>query len=185
MSGNLDSNNYQSLKSQIAELLILGRENAGRAVNSILVQTYWHIGKHIVEFEQGDNKKSEYGSLALDRLSKDLTLEFGKGFSRSNLFQIRAFFSKVQTVSGLLTWSHYCEIIKSNNDLEISFYTKESEKEKRSVRELKRQMKSMLFHRIALSKDKEAVLKLSEKGRTRSTILINYPFHFLIFDRNV
>jgi predicted nuclease of restriction endonuclease-like (RecB) superfamily len=164
MSGNLNSNNYQSLKSQIAELLILGRENAGRAVNSILVQTYWHIGKHIVEFEQGGNEKSEYGSLVLDRLSEDLTLEFGKGFSRSNLFQIRAFFSKIQTVSGLLTWSHYCEIIKSNNDLEISFYTKESEKEKWSVRELKRQMKSMLFHRIALSKDKEAVLKLSEKG---------------------
>ena len=81
MSGNLDSNNYQSLKSQIAELLILGGENAGRAVNSILVQTYRHNGKHIVEFEQGGNEKSEYGKLVLDRLSEDLTLEFGKGFS--------------------------------------------------------------------------------------------------------
>jgi predicted nuclease of restriction endonuclease-like (RecB) superfamily len=88
-------------------------------------------------------------------------------------------------VCGFLNWSHFCEILKADNDLEISFYTKESEKEKWSVRELKRQMKSMLFHRIALSKDKEAVLKLSEKGRARSTYLVNYPFHFLIFDRNV
>jgi predicted nuclease of restriction endonuclease-like (RecB) superfamily len=167
MSGNLDSNNYQSLKSQIAELLILGRENAGRAVNSILVQTYWHIGKHIVEFEQGGNKKSEYGSSVLDRLSNDLTLEYGKGFSRSNLIYMRKiflFYPNRETLSHKLTWSHYFEILKADNDLEISFYTKESEKEKWSVRELKRQMKSMLFHRIALSKDKEAVLKLSEKG---------------------
>jgi predicted nuclease of restriction endonuclease-like (RecB) superfamily len=167
MSGNLDSNNYQSLKSQIAELLILGRENAGRAVNSILVQTYWHIGKHIVEFEQGGNKKSEYGSSVLDRLSNDLTLEYGKGFSRSNLIYMRKiflFYPNRETLSHKLTWSHYFEILKADNDLEIRFYTKESEKEKWIVRELKRQMKSMLFHRIALSKDKEAVLKLSEKG---------------------
>ena len=141
-----------------------------------------------MEFEQGGNEKSEYGSSVLDRLSADLTLEYGKGFGRSNLFLVRKFYikyPKIQTVSGFLNWNHFCEILKADNDLEISFYNKESEKEKWSVRELKRQMKSMLFHRIALSKDKEAILKLSEKGRARSTILVNYPFHFLIFDRNV
>jgi len=188
MDKSLENPEYHLLKSQIGELLILGRENAGRAVNSILVQTYWHIGKHIVEFEQGGNKKSEYGGSVLDRLSNDLTLEYGKGFSRSNLTYMRKiflFYPNRETLSHKLTWSHYFEILKADNDLEISFYTKESEKEKWSVRELKRQMKSMLFHRIALSKDKEAVLKLSEKGRARSTILIKYPFHFLIFDRNV
>lgn len=167
MAKAVENPEYHSLKSQISELLILGRENAGRAVNSILVQTYWHIGKHIVEFEQRGNKKSEYGSSVLDRLSKDLTLEYGKGFGRSNLFYMRKLylaFGNSGTLSHKLSWGHYYEILKADNDLEISFYTKESEKEKWSVRELKRQMKSMLFHRIALSKDKEAVLKLSEKG---------------------
>ncbi len=186
MSGNPDVNNYETLKSQIGELLILGRENAGRAVNTILVQTYWHIGKHIVEFEQGGNEKSEYGSSVLDRLSKDLTLEYGKGFSRSNLFLIRQFFlkfQKIQTVSGQLSWSHFCEILKADNALEISFYTKECEKEKWSVRELKRQMKSMLFHRLALSKDKDAVLKLAQKGseiqNSKDLLRDPYVFEFL------
>jgi hypothetical protein len=167
MDKSLENLEYHSLKDQIAKLLILGRANAGRAVNNILVQTYWHIGKHIVEFQQGGKEKSEYGSSVLDRLSKDLTLEYGKGFSRSNLIYTRKiflFYPNRETLSHKLTWSHYFEILKADNDLEISFYTKECAKEKWSVRELKRQMKSMLFHCIALSKDKEAVLKLSEKG---------------------
>lgn len=72
----------------------------------MLVQTYWHIGRHIVEWEQGGSDKSVYGSELIDRLSKDLTLEFGKGFSRSNLFQIRALYQRfpiVQTLSGQLS----------------------------------------------------------------------------------
>lgn len=114
-------------------------------VNTILVQTYWEIGKYIVEFEQKGNEKAEYGSQLFDRLSKDLTLAYGKGFSRSNLFQMRLFYVKfpiVQTVSGQLTWSHYFEILKADSELEIGFYAKQTEKERWSVRELKRQMKS-------------------------------------------
>ncbi|SDA53255.1 Predicted nuclease of restriction endonuclease-like (RecB) superfamily, DUF1016 family [Algoriphagus alkaliphilus] len=165
----IENNNtsYLGLKSQISELLLLGREQAGRAINAILVQTYWQIGRHIVEFEQNGKDKAEYGSELLDRLSRDLSMEFGKGFSRSNLFQIRQFylkFPKIQTLSGQLNWSHYVEIIKSDHDLEIGFYIKQCEKENWSVRELKRQMKSMLFHRIAVSKDKQTILSLSEKG---------------------
>lgn len=165
----IENNNtsYLGLKSQISEPLLLGREQAGRAINAILVQTYWQIGRHIVEFEQNGKDKAEYGSELLDRLSRDLSMEFGKGFSRSNLFQIRQFylkFPKIQTLSGQLNWSHYVEIIKSDHDLEIGFYIKQCEKENWSVRELKRQMKSMLFHRIAVSKDKQTILSLSEKG---------------------
>lgn len=96
---------YQSLIEQIGELLTNGRSQAAKVVNTILVQTYWQIGRHIVEFEQGGKDKSEYGSELLDRISKDLTLSFGKGFSRSNLFQIRQFyikFQKIQTLSGQL-----------------------------------------------------------------------------------
>jgi predicted nuclease of restriction endonuclease-like (RecB) superfamily len=167
---------YNNLINQIGELLAKGREQAGRAVNTILVQTYWQIGRHIVEFEQGGNAKAEYGSELLDKLSKDLTLAYGKGFSRTNLKNFRKFyltFQKIQTASGQfeisqtlsdqLTWSHYSEILKADNDLEISFYINQCEKENWSVRELKRQMKSMLFHRLALSKDKKGVLSLAKE----------------------
>ncbi|TXK51537.1 DUF1016 domain-containing protein [Pontibacter qinzhouensis] len=177
---------YNGLIRQIGELLKTGREQAGRAINTILVQTYWQIGKHIVEFEQGGKAKAEYGAELLDRLSKDLTLEFGKGFSRSNLFQIRQFYSrfpKVQTLSGQLSWSHYTEILKADNDLEISFYARQCEKENWSVRELKRQMKSMLFHRLALSKDKAGVLQIAEQGaeiqKPADIIKDPYVFEFL------
>src|SRR5690554_6033850 len=121
MSDLISNNEYQSLKKEIGELLARGREQAARAVNTILVETYWNIGRHIVEFEQSGKEKSEYGSNLLDRLSKDLTLEFGKGFSRSNLVYIRKFylaFSKSETLSHQLSWSHYFEILKADNDLE-------------------------------------------------------------------
>ncbi|MDP3981436.1 MAG: PDDEXK nuclease domain-containing protein, partial [Chlamydiota bacterium] len=186
VSKSLSKTEYQSLKTQIGELLREGRKQAGRAINTILVQTYWHIGRHIVEFEQGGKEKSEYGSELLDRLSRDLSLEFGKGFSRSNLFQIRQLyikFPKIQTLSGQLSWSHYSEILKSDNGLEISFYSKQCEKENWSVRELKRQMKSLLFHRLALSQDKKGVLGLSEKGalieKPEDLIKDPYVFEFL------
>ena len=77
-------------------------------------------------------------------------------------------FPKIQTLSGKLSWSHYTEIIKANSDLEIGFYTKQCENEDWSVRELKRQMKSLLFHRIALSKDKKSVLEISKQVPTLS-----------------
>ncbi|WP_240524665.1 DUF1016 N-terminal domain-containing protein [Candidatus Sulfidibacterium hydrothermale] len=80
-----------------------GRKRAAQSVNTILLETYWQIGRHIVEFEQHGQEKAEYGKALLTKLSKDLSMEYGKGFSRSNLFQIRAFylrFQKIQTVSG-------------------------------------------------------------------------------------
>lgn len=119
----------------------------------------------------------------MTRLSKDLILEFGKGFSRSNLFNMRLFylsFPKIQTLFGKLSWSHYLEILKATDELERNFYLKQCEKENWSVRELKRQMKSMLFHRIALSKDKKGVLKLSKNGLEVSNPqdILKEPFVF-------
>ena len=179
-------NNYQSLKEQIKSLLTAGRQKALASVNAILVQTYWHIGKYIVEFEQKGEAKAEYGKELLTRLSKDLTVEYGKGFSRSNLFQIRNFylkFPKIQTLSEQLSWSHYVELIKADSDLELNFYLKQCERENWSVRELKRQMKSMLFHRLALSKDKKGVLELSAKGNdvevAQDVVKDPYVFEFL------
>ena len=184
--GNLTSNNYQTLKEQIKTLLIEGRQKALASVNTILVQTYWHIGKHIVEFEQKGEAKAGYGKELLTKLSKDLTLEYGKGFSRSNLTYMRKFylaFPKSETLSHKLSWSHYFEILKSDEPLEIGFYLKQCEKENWSVRELKRQMKSMLFHRLALSKDKKGVLELSKKGNNigiaQDLVKDPYVFEFL------
>ena len=77
---------YSDLVSQIGNLLHLGRAKAAREVNTILVQTYWEIGRYIVEFEQDGNEKAEYGSNLLNRLAKELMLTYGKGFGRSNLF---------------------------------------------------------------------------------------------------
>ncbi|MCL2435827.1 MAG: DUF1016 N-terminal domain-containing protein, partial [Lentimicrobiaceae bacterium] len=169
---------YDCLIEQIGDLLFHGRRQVAYTVNNVMVHTYWQIGKYIVEYEQGGSEKSEYGSKLLDRLSTDLTMLYGKGFSRSNLVYIRKlyiYFQIGETVSHQLSnnsvqisgtvshqlksksvlseklnWGHYFEILKADNELEITFYTKQCEKENWSVRELKRQMKSMLFHRLAL-----------------------------------
>ena len=169
---SLEKKSYDQLISQIGNLLQSGRKQAVQAVNTILVQTYWHIGQHIVVFEQKGNERAEYGSQLFERLSKDLTLLYGKGFSRSNLLYMRKLyqcFPISETLSHLLTWSHYFEILKADNPLEISFYSKQCEHEKWSVRDLKRQMKSCLFERLALSKDKEGVLKLAKEGHIVET----------------
>jgi predicted nuclease of restriction endonuclease-like (RecB) superfamily len=169
---SLEKTSYDQLITQIGNLLQSGRKQAVQAVNTILVQTYWHIGQHIVVFEQKGNERAEYGSQLFERLSKDLTLLYGKGFSRSNLLYMRKLyqcFPISETLSHLLTWSHYFEILKADNPLEISFYSKQCEHEKWSVRDLKRQMKSCLFERLALSKDKEGVLKLAKEGHIIET----------------
>lgn len=164
---NLEKQPYSELIDKIGGLLQQGRQQAVQSVNTILVQTYWYIGQHIVEFEQKGNQKAEYGSQLFERLSKDLTIAYGKGFGRSNLLYMRKLYLSFPisgTVSHLLTWSHYYEILKADSELEISFYSKQCQHERWSVRELKRQMRSSLFERLALSKDKEGVLKLAKEG---------------------
>lgn len=132
MESSPTSSGYHILIDQIGHLLVEGRRKAAQCVNTILVKTYWEIGRYIVEYEQKGNDRAEYGTQLFERLSKDLTSQYGKGFVRSNLFQIKNFylkFQKVQTLSGKLTWSHYFEILKSDSDLEISFYANQCEKE--------------------------------------------------------
>lgn len=177
---------YINLISNIGELLEKGRKAAFQKVNTILVETYWHIGKQVVEFEQKGQEKAEYGSLLLKRLSKDLKTKYGKGFSRSNLQYMRLLYlkyPKCQTLSGKLNWSHYTELLSVTDDLARSFYAKQCISENWSVRELKRQRNSALFERLALSKDKKEVLKLSEKGqqieKAEDIIKDPYIFEFL------
>ncbi|MEG0693329.1 MAG: PDDEXK nuclease domain-containing protein [Oscillospiraceae bacterium] len=178
---NIEKSTYKELVKAIGAALCEGRTNAIHAVNTALVRTNWQIGHYIVEYEQKGKERAEYGAELLDCLSRDLTIAYGKGFSRSNVFQMRQFYLKfpiVQTLSEQLSWSHYIELIKIEDPLEISFYLAQSIKDNWSVRELQRQMKSMLFHRVALNKDKEQVLALSHSGITIQTVddIIKDPY---------
>jgi predicted nuclease of restriction endonuclease-like (RecB) superfamily len=168
---NIQRSDYTNLVDTIGKLLAESRSFVARQINTVLLKTYWQIGRYIVEFEQDGVYRAEYGSELLQQLARDLSLKYGKGFSRSNLTYMRKFYIKFpkfqisETASHKLTWSHYFEILKADSDLEISFYGRQCENENWNVRQLKRQMKSMLFQRLALSKDKEGVLKLAEEGQ--------------------
>ena len=97
---------YVKLVSLISDVWEKARDNAAIAVNTELLEANWHTGRYIVEFEQQGNIKAEYGKQLLTNLSKDLTRLKGKGYSRSNLFNMRLFyvrFPKIQTLSGQLT----------------------------------------------------------------------------------
>lgn len=108
----------QVLVNEIADTVSNAKREFAEKVNSVMTETYWTIGKYIVEFEQDGNVKAEYGSQLLTKLSHQLTLRLGKGYSRPNLNNMRKFYlcyPNCQTVSDKLTWSHICELIKINN----------------------------------------------------------------------
>ena len=114
-----------SMILEIRELLETTRKNVAQQVNTQMLTTYWNIGRIIVEYEQQNQLRAEYGKQTLRELSKELTREFGKGFSRSNLQNMRAFYlayEKCQTVSGKLSWSHYCELLSITDENKRSFY---------------------------------------------------------------
>lgn len=178
---------YHKLILDIGTILEKGRQTAYTAVNTILVETYWHIGRHIVEYEQAGEERAAYGKRLLIQLAKDLKKQYGKGFSRRNLTDMRSFyrcFPIWQTVSAKLNWSHYVELCSVDDDLARSFYEQQCIRERWSVRELKRQRNSALFERLALSKDKAKVLELSEKGQaiTQAQDLIKDPYVFEFLD---
>ena len=163
-----DDADYKQLIQNVGEALQRGRNAFAVAVNKVMVRSYWEIGQHIIKYEQKGHSKAEYGSEILKRLSEDLTKRYGKGFSRSNVFYMRKIYStypEIERLSNVLSWSHYIELMKLDDDLERSFYEKECESGHWGIRELKRQMKSMLFHRIALSADKKEVMRIAKEGQ--------------------
>lgn len=126
---------------QIRSLLENARQKVAAEVNSTLILTYWQIGKIIVEDEQQNESRAEYGKQTLKKLSKVLTEEYGKGFSRSNLQNMRLFYlayPKCQSVTGKLSWTHYCELLLISDTQKRQFYEKECVNARWSVRELKR-----------------------------------------------
>lgn len=179
----------RKLIEQIETLLTAARQKVAAEVNTTLLSTYWQIGKLIVENEQQHNNRAEYGKQTLKTLSKALTQEFGKGFSVSNLQSMRRFYlthEKQQTVSVKLSWSHYCELLIISDEQKRSFYERECENARWSVRELKRQIESSLFERLLLSSgdaNKEKVLSLALKGneieKPEDIIRDPYVFEFL------
>lgn len=162
-----NNSEYEQLVNNISSLWNNAKAKAFTAVNTELLDANWNTGKYIVEYEQKGEVRAEYGKQLLVKLAKDLTIRRGKGFSRSNLNYMRKFylaFPKCETLSHKLTWSHYFEILKCDDHLEMMFYLNECIKECWAVRELRRQMKSALFQRLALSTDKEGVFALANKG---------------------
>ena len=177
---------YIELVQQISTTFTYGQARAMAAVHSCLVETYWKIGQYIVEYEQQGREKATYGSALLENLSRDLKLLHGKGFSLSNVKRMRQLYVIYPIgamASHQLSWSHYVELLKIDDDLERSFYEQQTQLENWSVAELKRQKNSSLFLRLALSKEKEKVLQLAKRGQTiespEDVIKDLYIFEFL------
>jgi len=161
---------YEAIKLQIEE----SRRFIVQRVNSVLVYTYFQIGKMIVEDEQSGLERASYAKQTLKNLSKSLNREYGKGYSVDNLENMRLFYleyGKSETVSRIsenpfkLSWSHYVELLKIKDIQERNFYELESLSNNWSMRELRRQYQSSLYERLALSRDKDELLRLSTRGQ--------------------
>lgn len=158
-----------SFYSKILDLLKSAHKTVYQSVNSTMVETYYKIGKLIVDEEQQGKEKAKYGKNLINELSERLSDEFGKGFSATNLKQMRSFYltySKGQTVSDefRLSWSHYLKLMRIDDENERKFYEIESIKNNWSISELQRQYDSALYTRLSLSRNKSEVMKLSEEG---------------------
>lgn len=177
------SDGYRHLLEQISDTYTQGRVRAAQAVNSQLIETYWQVGRHIVEFEQAGRERAEYGRALIDTLAADLGVRHGKGFSRSNLVYMRLLYQRYpisQKPSHQLSWSHYVELLKLDDALERGFYEKQAIAERWSVPELKRQKASSLFLRLAASQDKAGILQLAAQGKQieQPADLLREPYVF-------
>ncbi len=179
--------------SGVVELLEQARRTSARVVNTIMTATYWEIGRRIVEYEQLGKSKADYGKQVIELLAADLTAKLGRGFGRSNLFQMRQFYTFypnivqtasaqsgeqiVQTLSGQLTvseitacfllpWSHYVRLLSVDNQEARRFYEAEALRGGWSVRQLDRQISTLFYERTALSRNKAAMLMKRRDSKT-------------------
>lgn len=173
----------------VSEVLAKARKNAKTAVNLSMVYAYFEIGRMLVEEEQHGANRAAYGKQILKELSAYLTKIYGKGFSVTNLKQMRQFylayandqigqtlsdqFKNLPTVSTgrkfYLSWSHYLKLMRIDNIEERHFYEIESVKNDWSLSELKRQFNSALYERLLLSTDKKEVYRLALEGQKAET----------------
>jgi len=146
--------------NNIRDILQTARDRTYKQVNFIMVEAYWNIGKQIVEEEQNGKHRAKYGSALIKELSKRLTLEFGKGFTSTNLKMMRQFyntFPNSHTLCDQLTWSHYRLIIRVQNQNAREWYMNEAVQSNWSVRALERQIGTHYYERIISSRDKQIV----------------------------
>ena len=167
------SNNYIN---EIKKILKNARQKAYTAVNSAMVEAYWEIGRRIVEEEQNGKERAEYGKEILQNLSKELTEEFGKGYSYRTLREIRQFylmfsdFEKWRTVSAKLTWSHFQKVLRVSDEKARIFYLMEAAENMWSVRTLDRNISTLYYNRIVASIDKKMVEdEMKEKIKSLQT----------------
>ncbi len=160
----------KNLANEIKLFVDNSRAKIVQSVNTGILLTYWHVGKMIVERQSLLHIDNQTDRQFILFLSKELSKQIGKGYSRSNLFSMRMFYSiypDVRTLSGHLTWSHYCELISISDIDKRSFYKIETERNNWSIRELQRQIETSLFERLVLSQgtaNKEIVAQLALKG---------------------
>ncbi len=181
--------NKAEMIQEIKDVILSNRKKVAYEVNNTMLYAYWNVGRIIVENEQNGSIKAEYGKQIMKELSKELRKILGSGFSASNLFNMRKLYityPKFQTVSGKLSWSHYCELLSIENVDERNFYEKECLNSNWSVRELKRQLETSLYERLLLSEgknNKEKVYELAKVGQTLNTpedvLKEPYVFEFL------
>ena len=173
----------------IYKLLEDARKNVKKAVNLAMVYSYFEVGRKIVEEEQNGENRAQYGQYIMKELSEYLTKSFGKGFSVTNLKQMRQFYCVYsqdqigQTLSDqfinlptastgrkfFLSWSHYLKLMRIENVDERHFYEIEAVKNDWSLSELNRQFDSAFYERLALSQDKDKIVQLSQEGQLIET----------------
>lgn len=155
----------QPLLQEISELIQQSRQTLHRQVNTVMVQSYWHIGRLIVEHEQQGKRRAAYGKQQLSYLSKQLIAQFGKGFDVSNLRRMRSFYQAFpiqDTVCPELSWSHYRKLIAIEHKQARQWYMQEAVAQHWSVRALDRQISMLYYERLLSSQNKEAVTKEAE-----------------------
>ena len=185
-----NSSNSENTYNSIRHSIITAQQKVYTAVNSAMVLAYWEIGEQIYK-ACGDNDRSEYGKNLIKYLSDKLTIEFGKGFSETNLRNMRKFylcFSIQQTLSAELSWSHYQKLMRIDDRVRREFYTEECIKSGWSVRQLDRQINSFFYERLLSSQNKESVSSeiehLEPKPEYEKIIRDPYVLEFLDLNPN-
>lgn len=195
--GDIVSN---TLYKDIASIIKQSKKSLKQIINTTIVETYWNIGRLIVEDEQNGNERAEYGKETLKQLSIRLTKEFGKGFDYRNLQYMKKFyiyFPKVNAVRSQspirdalrpeLSWTHYRSLLRVENRGERNWYLNEAIEENWSTRALDRQISTQYYQRLLASQDKEPVKKEAKeliKDITPKEILKDpYILEFLNIDQ--
>lgn len=172
---------YKTLLNNIGSTIETARRNAAQSVNAELVKANWEIGKYIVQYEQRGNERAEYGSELLDKLSHDLKIRYGKGFSRRNVSDMRRFYIVYpiwQAVPAKLSWTHFITLLGITDSKAREFYQSSTVIENWSSRELERQLDSSLFERLSLSKNKKNIssLRKVKSPKRPETQVIKDPY---------